>query len=87
MGSMLKFDSDRRELVRVRRDARIERKQQRRRPRPARPARGCAQRPLEPCDKSTPPRLRCGGVHRLRRRTQAIAYTPAHNPGAESICP
>jgi hypothetical protein len=30
MGSMLKFDSDRRELVRERRDARIERKQQRR---------------------------------------------------------
>ena len=30
MGSMLKFDSDRRELVRERRDGRIERKQQRR---------------------------------------------------------
>ena len=30
MGSMLKFDSERRELVRERRDARIERKQQRR---------------------------------------------------------
>ena len=30
MGSMLKFDSDRRDLVRERRDARIERKQQRR---------------------------------------------------------
>ncbi|MGH2858617.1 MAG: hypothetical protein ACRDMJ_14170, partial [Solirubrobacteraceae bacterium] len=30
MGSMLKFDSDRRELVRERRNARIERKQQRR---------------------------------------------------------
>ena len=30
MGSMLKFDSDRRELVRERRDARLERKQQRR---------------------------------------------------------
>ena len=30
MGSMLKFDSERRELVSERRDARIERKQQRR---------------------------------------------------------
>jgi hypothetical protein len=30
MGSILKFDSDRRELVRERRNARIERKQQRR---------------------------------------------------------